>query len=83
MGGAATGVVTYSELDDLWRDHDGVLAELGRRDGVTSVAELGGGANPIVADEETWGFLHRHPVPGLSSFAVVVLRKPSEGGRTR
>jgi SAM-dependent methyltransferase len=58
--GNPTGNIEYMHLEDLWQGYDDLVVELARREDATAVAELGGGANPLVADPEKWGFaLHR------------------------
>jgi SAM-dependent methyltransferase len=60
-------LATYTELDDLWSGYESLLADLGRRSGAVAVAELGGGANPLVADESTWGFAPDRVVLDISA----------------
>jgi SAM-dependent methyltransferase len=66
MGNEAIDVA-YTDLDDLWQSYDDLLVELARREGASSVAELGGGANPMVADAERWGFVQDRVVIDISA----------------
>jgi SAM-dependent methyltransferase len=65
--GSDTLEVEYTGLHDLWQAYDGLLVDLARREGVTSVAELGGGANPMIADTEKWGFVSERVVVDISA----------------
>ncbi|GAA3824205.1 class I SAM-dependent methyltransferase [Nocardioides panacisoli] len=57
----------YTDLDQLWSGYEDLLIGLGRRTGATTVAELGGGANPLVADEARWGFAPERVVLDISA----------------
>lgn len=60
------GQVSYKDLDELWQSYPGLLLELARRHDVSQVAELGGGANPVVGDADKWGFVNRRVVIDIS-----------------
>lgn len=63
----AASVATYGHFRDLWHDYDQMLIHLARRAGASVVAELGGGANPIVANEDHWGFVRDRVVLDISA----------------
>jgi SAM-dependent methyltransferase len=71
MTGVHTGSksldVGYTDLHTLWQAYDGLVLDLARREGVTSVAELGGGANPMIGDPEKWGFAPERVVIDISA----------------
>ncbi|MDZ7887214.1 MAG: methyltransferase domain-containing protein [Mycobacterium sp.] len=58
--------VEYRDFAELWQGYDDAVLDLARREGVTAVAELGGGANPVVGDDEKWGFADRRVVVDIS-----------------
>jgi SAM-dependent methyltransferase len=49
--------VTYKSAEEVCRGYCELLAEMARRNDVTAVAELGGGANPILGDAQLWWFV--------------------------
>jgi SAM-dependent methyltransferase len=59
--------VTYTGLVELWEAYDNLVVDLARREGANAVAELGGGANPMVADPDTWGFAQERVVLDISA----------------
>lgn len=65
--GNPTGNISYTNVDDLWLGYDDLLVELARREDAKAVAELGGGANPMVADPEKWGFAQHRAVIDISA----------------
>jgi SAM-dependent methyltransferase len=65
--GMAPGKVVYMDVDELWHSYEDVVVELARREGVRSVAELGGGANPIVGDSSKWGFVQERVAIDISA----------------
>jgi SAM-dependent methyltransferase len=65
--GNPTGNINYMDLEDLWQGYDDLLVELARREDAKAVAELGGGAKPIVADPEKWGFAQHRAVIDISA----------------
>ncbi len=65
--GNPTGIVNYMGLEDIWQSYERLLVELGKRESVQSVAELGGGANPMVADADRWGFVPQRVVIDISA----------------
>lgn len=65
--GNPTGNISYTNIDQLWLGYDDLLLELARREDAKAVAELGGGANPMVADPEKWGFAQRRAVIDISA----------------
>jgi SAM-dependent methyltransferase len=70
----------YADLDALWGGYEDLLVELGHLTGARAVAELGGGANPLVADEDRWGFAPERVVIDISADE---LAKASGNVRTR
>ena len=60
------GTVRYDDSTVLWHGFEDLVLNVARRNGVTSVAELGGGANPFVGDAEKWQFAHRRVVIDIS-----------------
>jgi SAM-dependent methyltransferase len=58
--------VSYQDVDSLWKGYDNFVRELAQREGAEYVAELGGGANPILADER-WGFAPHRIVVDISA----------------
>jgi SAM-dependent methyltransferase len=65
--GNTTGNVNYMDLESLWQSYDDLLVQLARRQEATAVAELGGGAKPMIADPERWGFATRRTVIDISA----------------
>jgi SAM-dependent methyltransferase len=63
----AVGLASYKDLDELWRSYPDFVVQLARRYGVSDVAELGGGANPKVADADEWGFVNHRVVIDISA----------------
>jgi SAM-dependent methyltransferase len=63
----AADQVSYHEVTELWRRYPDSVVELARRHGVSDVAELGGGANPQVADADKWGFVNHRVVIDISA----------------
>lgn len=61
-----TDHVEYCDFAQLWEGYDDSVAELARREGVQAVAELGGGANPVVGDAQRWGFARHRVVVDIS-----------------
>ncbi|AMO60417.1 Methyltransferase domain [Mycolicibacterium phlei] len=61
------GQVDYTDLDTLWKGYDTFVRELAQREGVERVAELGGGANPIIGDADLWGFAKHRVVIDISA----------------
>jgi SAM-dependent methyltransferase len=59
--------VSYTGLDELWQAYDELVVDLARREGALSVAELGGGANPMVGDADKWGFAQQRVVVDISA----------------
>lgn len=59
--------VDYTNFSALWRAYDDLLVDTARREGANDVAELGGGANPIVADSSRWGFARHRVVIDISA----------------
>jgi hypothetical protein len=64
--GMPPGKVVYMDIDELWQGYENLLVDLAKREGAKSVAELGGGANPIVADSE-WEFAQQRVVVDISA----------------
>jgi SAM-dependent methyltransferase len=64
--GMPPGKVVYMDIDELWHGYEDLLVDLAKREGAKSVAELGGGANPIVADPK-WDFLQQRVVVDISA----------------
>jgi SAM-dependent methyltransferase len=57
----------YKEVIELWQSYPGLVLELARRHNVSDVAELGGGANPQVGDDDKWGFVNHRVVIDISA----------------
>ena len=64
--GKPGGNVVYQDIDELWNGYEDLLVDLAKREGVKAVAELGGGANPIVA-ESKWDFVQQRVVLDISA----------------
>lgn len=60
------GAVEYWDFAELWQGYDESVLDLARREGVRAVAELGGGANPVVGDADKWGFAEHRVVVDIS-----------------
>ncbi|MGU3500188.1 class I SAM-dependent methyltransferase [Mycobacterium sp. C31M] len=58
--------IEYRDFAELWQAYDDSVADLARREGVHAVAELGGGANPVVGDAQRWGFADHRVVVDIS-----------------
>lgn len=58
--------IEYWDFAELWQGYDDSVLDLARREGVQSVAELGGGANPVVGDPDKWGFVDHRVVVDIS-----------------
>jgi SAM-dependent methyltransferase len=67
--GKRPGNVIYMDIDELWHGYDDLLVDLARREGAKAVAELGGGANPIVADSN-WDFAQQRVVIDISALEL-------------
>lgn len=65
--GKPGGNVVYMDIEELWHGYEDMVVELAKREGVKSVAELGGGANPIVADPDKWGSVQERVVIDISA----------------
>jgi SAM-dependent methyltransferase len=63
----ARGQVNYKDMTSLWTGYEDQVLDLARTNGVTTVAELGGGANPFVADLDKWGFTEHRIVVDISA----------------
>lgn len=61
------GGVEYREFAELWQGYDESVLALALREDVRAVAELGGGANPVVGDNEKWGFVDHRVVVDISA----------------
>jgi SAM-dependent methyltransferase len=59
-------VVTYESSFELWDSYPSTLVDLAKEHGVQAVGELGGGANPLLADASTWGFVPTRAVYDIS-----------------
>jgi len=57
--------VTFCTWRELWDSYEGNLLDLARRNQVSAVAELGGGANPIIASDD-WDFVSERVVLDIS-----------------
>ncbi|MCW2514920.1 MAG: Methyltransferase domain protein [Mycobacterium sp.] len=71
-GGARTTLVTggdviYTDIADLWEGYEDHLVQLAREIDAKEIAELGGGANPLVANAERWGFADHRTVIDISA----------------
>jgi SAM-dependent methyltransferase len=56
------GSMTFAHFEDLHSGFPGMLVERAKDMGAEAVAELGGGARPLIEDEDTWGFVPRRVV---------------------
>jgi SAM-dependent methyltransferase len=88
------GNVVYMDIDELWNGYEDLLVDLAQREGAKAVAELGGGANPIVGDSNRWGFARERVVLDISAHElakgagnvetrVADLSEPIEDGRSQ
>lgn len=59
--------VSYRHYSELWSSFDDVVLDTAERLGAFSVAELGGGANPIIKDDNKWGFVPNRVVIDISA----------------
>lgn len=59
-------VVTYQSSEELWDSYASMLVDLAKEHGAQAVGELGGGANPVLADTSTWGFVPTRAVYDIS-----------------
>lgn len=57
----------YTSSADLRSSYDGLVLDLAQRTGARAVAELGGGADPVLADAESWGFVQDRVVFDISA----------------
>jgi len=57
--------VSFCTWRELWDRYEGTLLDLARRNHVSAVAELGGGANPIIASSD-WDFVPERVVLDIS-----------------
>jgi SAM-dependent methyltransferase len=64
---SARGHIEYKDMTSLWHGYEDQVLNLARRNGVNTVAELGGGANPFVGDVEKWGFAEHRIVVDISA----------------
>lgn len=65
--GNPTGNISFTDLEDLWQGYDDLLVDLARREDAKSVAELGGGARPLLSDPARWGFAPHRAVIDISA----------------
>jgi len=61
------GLVVYTDIEDLFQSYDDLLVRLAHEIDAKDIGELGGGANPIVADSERWGFASHRTVIDISA----------------
>jgi SAM-dependent methyltransferase len=59
--------VNYLPASELWRTYDDFVRSIAVRNQVTAVAELGGGARPIIGDSALWGFVQDRVVIDISA----------------
>lgn len=59
-------VVTYRSSEELWASYASMLVDLAKEHGAQAVGELGGGANPVLADDSAWGFVPTRAVYDIS-----------------
>jgi SAM-dependent methyltransferase len=62
-----SNAITYVPATELWDSYYDFLLEVAHRLDVKSVAELGGGARPIIADSDVWGFVPERVVIDISA----------------
>jgi SAM-dependent methyltransferase len=58
--------IVYRDADELWGGYDNSVLTLARDTGVRAVAELGGGANPIIGGDD-WNFATTRVVFDISA----------------
>lgn len=63
----STARIDYRIHGELWQGYDNSVLALARAEGVNAVAELGGGANPTIGDDERWGFAEHRVVYDISA----------------
>jgi SAM-dependent methyltransferase len=61
------GQVIYTTIEDLWENYEDLLIRLAREIDAKDIAELGGGANPLVGNSERWGFANHRTVVDISA----------------
>jgi SAM-dependent methyltransferase len=61
-----SGQVDYRVMTDLWGGYDDFVLDLAHRNDAKAVAELGGGANPVIGDLDKWGFATNRIVIDIS-----------------
>lgn len=59
--------VSYRDIETLWKGYDEYVRELALCEGAQNIAELGGGANPVLGDNERWGFASHRIVVDISA----------------
>lgn len=64
---ATTTTIDYTDFHDLWQRYDDMVIGLARERGAQSVAELGGGAKPLIGDPDKWGFVPQRVVIDISA----------------
>jgi SAM-dependent methyltransferase len=62
-----TGQISYAPTSDLRKNYNDFVLEMAHLNQVKAVAELGGGARPIIADSESWGFVPDRVVFDISA----------------
>src|SRR5690348_1517295 len=63
----ATGRVSYQDKETLWQGYENYVRELALKEGAQKIAELGGGAKPILGDSEKWGFVDHRIIIDISA----------------
>jgi SAM-dependent methyltransferase len=59
--------VTYHPWQALWGSFEDLVLDFAQKHAVEAVGELGGGAKPVLADEERWGFVPKRAIYDIST----------------
>jgi len=59
--------VSYQDKETLWKGYENYVRELALKEGAENIAELGGGAKTILADNERWGFAGKRIIVDISA----------------
>jgi SAM-dependent methyltransferase len=62
-----SGQVVYTTIEDLWESYEDLLVHLAHEIDAEDIAELGGGANPMIGNTELWGFAKHRTVVDISA----------------
>jgi SAM-dependent methyltransferase len=67
LDSAAADRISYHEKEALWEGYENYVRELALKEGAQNIAELGGGAKPILGDSEKWGFADHRIIVDISA----------------